>query len=102
MYKRLLLKTILLVFPFLLSAQYSWDLGGGLGATNFLGSIGGVGPAKPFIVYQNWQNARYDAMGFVRYKLSPLLSFEGGLSWNRIAGDDQYASKDLPRKLRNL
>lgn len=102
MYKKLLFKALLFTLPFTSSAQYQWDFGGSFGASSFLGDVGGKEtPAKKFIGDLNAPTTRIGLGGFARYKLSPLFSFQAGLAYCAISGDDKN-SIYLPRKGRNL
>ncbi|MCC6690834.1 MAG: outer membrane beta-barrel protein [Bacteroidia bacterium] len=102
MYKRLLLKTLLITLPFSSFSQYVWDFGGSVGAASFLGDVGGKDtPAKKFIGDLNPPSTRVGLGGFARYKLNSLLSFQGSLSYSLVSGDDKNSTY-LPRKCRNL
>ena len=102
MYKRVLLKAFFLILPFASIAQYQWDFGGSIGASSFLGDVGGKDtPAKKFIGDLNMPTTRFGFGVYGRYKLSPLLSFQLAVAWDRISGDDKQATY-VPRRGRNL
>lgn len=102
MHKKLLFKALLLILPFTSSAQYVWDFGGSVGASSFLGDVGGKDtPAKKFIGDLNMPSTRIGLGAYGRYKLSPLLSFKAGLAYSMVSGDDKN-SVYLPRRGRNL
>jgi len=102
MYRSKLLWVFLWVLPFSISAQYDWSVGGYLGASSYLGSVGGGStPAKAFIYDVNFPSTRFGLGGFVNYKLNPRFSFEAILAMDRISASDNQSSY-LPRELRNL
>lgn len=83
-------------------AQYRWDYGFGLGASNYLGDIGGKNkPRRDFVYDMKLAKTRWDVCGFARYKLDHRLSVKAELSWVRIAGDDALTTY-IPRRTRNL
>lgn len=83
-------------------AQYRWDYGGGLGAANYLGDIGGKEKTRrDFVADMKMAKTRWDLCAFARYKLDHRLSVKAELSFLRIAGDDAL-STNPGRRARNL
>jgi hypothetical protein len=100
--KGLILAASLLSAPSLLNAQYFWETGVHMGASNYLGDIGGNElTRRDFIADMKMQKTNFNAGGFVRYKITRLFSAEGDLNWCRIAGDDKLSSNPA-RNARNL
>jgi len=101
MNKRFLL-VLLIILPFVSFSQYLWDIGGSIGASSFLGDVGGKNtPAKKFIGDLNMPSTRPGLGLYARYKISPLFSVRAMFSYSSIAGDDKLSTY-LPRKGRNL
>lgn len=86
-------------------AQYRWDFGGQLGASNYLGDIGGnkhsSSKARPFVSDMELGQTRWAAAAFVRYKFSPKLSLRGQFAYQRIQGADSLSANPA-RRARNL
>lgn len=93
------------VFAFLSTAtmgQYRWDIGVNLGASNYLGEIGGQERTRRDFVYDMKLNrTQYVVGAFGRYKLSPEFSVNLGFNYGKIKAND-YNSKNPPRVARNL
>lgn len=88
--------------PFLGFSQYRWDLGGQVGASNYLGEMGGnEGTRKDFVNDMKLSKTQFALGGFARYKISPLVSAKAGLNWLRIEGAD-HLSTNPGRRGRNL
>ncbi|MBK9284795.1 MAG: hypothetical protein IPM51_10850 [Sphingobacteriaceae bacterium] len=100
--KRLL---ILLFFFTALSgiqAQWLWDYGFRLGASNYLGDIGGKElTRRDFVADMKLAKTRWDAGAFVRYKWRPQIMFKLAFDWIRIEGDDKLSSNP-GRHYRNM
>ncbi|MFI5164483.1 MAG: DUF6089 family protein [Bacteroidia bacterium] len=92
-------------FSFVVSvafSQYKWEVGGGLGAANYLGEMGGKEKTRRnFIADLKLSQTRTDFAGFVRYKVRPDVYLKACLSSNTIAGADSL-SKNPARVGRNL
>ncbi|MBI2968336.1 MAG: hypothetical protein HYY40_11075 [Bacteroidetes bacterium] len=102
MLRQVLFFLLIFLFPVSVFAQYSWDFGGGLGATNYLGEMGGKDkPRRNFIYDMKLKQTRYDFSGFARYKFYPFLLLKGTMSYLRIVGADSLSIYDR-RKYRNL
>jgi hypothetical protein len=82
--------------------QYNLDYGISVGASNYLGEIGGgAGVGRPFLADTDFGFTRWSLGGFVRYKLIPQIAIKGAFNYLRIAGDDAK-SLNPARKARNL
>ncbi len=95
---------LLLLSSFSVNAfsQYLWDFGAHVGASNYLGEMGGkAGTRRDFISDMKLSKTQFAVGGFARYKLNPIVSAKLGLNWNRIAGAD-YLSTNPGRAGRNL
>lgn len=83
-------------------SQYNWDFGAHVGASNYLGEMGGkAGTRRNFISDIKLSKTQFAVGGFARYKFTPLISAKVGLNWNRISGADK-ASTNPGRVGRNL
>lgn len=83
-------------------AQYRWEYGGGLGAANYLGEIGGKeGPGRDFIADLHLGSTRYNFAGYARYKINKYFSAKGGLYFLNVTGADKF-SQNPERVGRNL
>lgn len=84
------------------NAQYNWDFGAQVGASNYLGEIGGkAGTRRDFVMDMKLSKTQFTVGGFARYKFTPLISGRVGLNWVRIQGADN-ASTNRGRAGRNL
>lgn len=82
--------------------RYRHEAWGGLGATNFLGELGGgATEAKDFILDFDGKATRWVVMGGYRYKLNEVVSLRGNLGYARLYGSDEF-SGDHIRRSRNL
>jgi hypothetical protein len=100
--RKLLLFAVLLILPALSKAQYYWDFGGGVGAANVLGDMGGNElTRRDFVADMKLQQTRQAAHGFVRYKLSNMFSIKAGIQYLTIRGADSLSSNP-GRYYRNL
>jgi len=83
-------------------AQYRWDYGFQLGASNYLGDIGGKDKTrKDFVSDMKLAETRWAGAGFVRYKFTPKLSLRGQFAYQRIQGADSLSTNPA-RHARNL
>jgi hypothetical protein len=99
-------KTILLFLAISLSsitfAQYIWDYGVMVGASNYLGEIGGKEKTRrDFILDLKLSQTKSAFGGFARYKYNSKFFFRGSAGWYRISGDDKL-STNPGRRGRNL
>lgn len=100
--RKLVLFSVLIVAPFVAKAQYYWDFGGGVGAANYLGEMGGNElTRRDFVSDIKLQQTRQAANVFARYKATPMWSFKGNFSYICIRGADSL-STNPPRHYRNL
>lgn len=82
--------------------KYRHEVLGGLGATSFMGELGGGnGPGRDLFLDFDGKASRYLIMGGYRYKQSEFISIRGNLTYGRLYGSDALAG-DLYRKSRNL
>lgn len=88
--------------PLLSQAQYLWDFGAHVGASNYLGEMGGKEKTRRnFVSDIKLSKTEFAVGGFARYKFTPLISAKLGLNWLRIEGAD-YLSSNPGRVGRNL
>lgn len=100
--RKLLFTVIIVVLPAVGFSQYLWDFGGHLGASNYLGEMGGkAGTRKDFIADIKLSKTQFALGGFARYKFTPLISAKIGANWVRIEGAD-HLSTNPGRRGRNL
>jgi len=91
-----------LSLPSISKAQYRLELGGNIGAANYLGDIGGEeGTRRDFVYDLKIQKTRWSFGGFARYRLLPSVHVKGSLGVHRIEGDDAL-STNRERNFRNL
>jgi hypothetical protein len=103
MYRYLLVAVIVIVMPCVALSQYAFDYGMKLGASNYLGDIGGLDQAKqPFVLDMKMQETKWAIGGYARYRIRDPWSIEAQLNWVRISGADSLTSQYDPRKGRNL
>jgi Domain of unknown function (DUF6089) len=83
-------------------AQYTWDFGLNLSASNYLGDIGGKEkPRRDFIWDMRFNQSRWNVGVFGRRKFNRLFSANAGLNYLRIQGSDGE-SLNRARVGRNL
>jgi hypothetical protein len=94
---------VLILLPFTSFSQYYWDYGAKLGASNYLGDIGGFDQSRRnFVADMKPAETRWDIGGYVRYRIRDPWSIEAQLSWIRIQGADSLTAQYDPRRGRNL
>ncbi|MBK7666991.1 MAG: hypothetical protein IPJ32_06310 [Sphingobacteriaceae bacterium] len=100
--KKILL-ALFLVFCFSASySQWLWDYGFSLGASQYLGDIGGKEKARrDFVADMKLAKTRWNVGAFARYKWRPKVSLKLAFDYLRIEGDDKL-STNLGRRYRNL
>ncbi|MFL5763280.1 MAG: DUF6089 family protein [Bacteroidia bacterium] len=123
---RKLLTCLLIVSPFLVSAQYKPNKQArkhshtstsssftkrkrprpefivGVGASNFLGELGGANQIGTFFVRDlEFKATRPSAQIAVRYKFNNRFAIKGGVYYNLLSGSDKLTSEPF-RKNRNL
>ncbi len=85
-----------------LSAQYGQDYGVHIGASNYLGEMGGKEkPRRDFIMDMKLPKTRYTIGGYYRKRFDPLLAATASLKYFRISGDDALSTNPA-RVGRNL
>jgi hypothetical protein len=82
--------------------RYALDYGFGIGASNYLGEMGGKAKTRrDFIWDMKMQETRWCMGGFIRYKFNDWFAAHASLNYGRIAGDDAL-STNRGRRGRNL
>lgn len=101
--RKIVLSIIISTFSVgLANAQYLWDFGAQVGASNYLGEMGGKsGTRRDFVMDMKLSKTQFTVGGFARYKFTPLISGRLGLNWVRIQGADN-TSTNPGRAGRNL
>lgn len=100
--RKILFFAVLFITPLVGFSQYAWDFGGHLGASNYLGEMGGNEKTRrDFISDMKLSKTEFATGGFARYKFHPLVSAKLGFNWVRIEGAD-YLSSNPGRRGRNL
>ena len=85
-----------------LKAQYRWDFGVNVGASNYLGEIGGQEETRRDFVFDMKLNRTQMVFGvFGRYKITPQLAVNTAINYGRVKGSDSN-SKNPARVARNL
>lgn len=83
-------------------SQFRTDFGISVGASNYLGEIGGgAGTRKDFVTDMKIESTRWSIGGFYRHKISPTFSVKGTLNYIRLTGDDANTTNPS-RRARNL
>lgn len=91
-----------LIFTFGANAQYLWDYGFQVGASNYLGEMGGKEKTRrDFVADMKLAQTRWDGGAFVRYKINSKISVKAEVNYLRIKGDDKLSSNP-GRRFRNL
>jgi hypothetical protein len=102
MQKLLLSIVFISLISFSSFGQYNLDYGFSVGASNYLGEIGGgEGVGRGFVSDMELGFTKWAIGGFVRYKLSQKFAIKGSLNYIRLAGDD-VKSDNPGRTARNL
>jgi hypothetical protein len=85
-----------------LNAQWLWDYGGTIGASNYLGDIGGKEKTRrDFIADMKLAKTRWNLGGFIRHKWRPRMSLKLAVDYIRLEGDDKLSSNP-GRRYRNF
>lgn len=99
--RKLIFYLLLIISPAAF-AQYKLEFGGGAGAANYLGEIGGLEKTRrDFIADLKFSQTRQNAEIFCRYRLHPDFSLKSSLAYLRIQGHDNL-STNPGRRGRNL
>ncbi|HEY6160056.1 MAG TPA: DUF6089 family protein [Bacteroidia bacterium] len=102
MNRKLLQLTLFLTVPAFSFAQFHWDIGGGLGASNYLGDIGGMEQTRrDFVADLKFSQTHFAGDAFVRYKINHNISVKTEFTYARISGSDNL-STNPGREGRNL
>lgn len=100
--KKIILFLAVVSLPKLGFSQFKWDFGGNVGASNYLGDIGGKDkPRRDFVYDMKINQTRANLGGFARYKLRPAISVKASLNYIRIQGNDALSTNPA-RNARNL
>ncbi|MDI9342423.1 MAG: DUF6089 family protein [Sediminibacterium sp.] len=100
--KKILLITFCVLSFNALKSQWLWDYGVSIGASNYLGDIGGKEKTRrDFVADMKLAKTRWNVGGFVRYKWLPRLSYRLAFDYIRVEGDDKL-STNPGRKYRNF
>lgn len=101
--KRLLLFiTIVLGLNLSYSQRYFFDMGWKIGASNYLGDMGGKEQTRrDFVMDMKLKHTRWDLGMFWRYRANYWLAVRGDLTYTRIEGKD-IESTNPGRRGRNL
>jgi len=100
--KNLIFLTATLLLSSSLIAQYRWDFGVNIGASNYLGEIGGQEETRRDFVFDMKLNRTQMVFGvFGRYKITPQLAVNTGINYGRVKGSDSN-SQNPARVARNL
>ncbi len=79
----------IMALPACMFSQYQWEYGGSVGASNYLGDIGGkANTRRDFVADMKMAKTRYEVAGFARYKFRREIYFKGNFSYIRLEGDD--------------
>lgn len=99
---RIYLFILLLFFTIGANAQYNWEIGGGINATNYLGDIGGgLEDGRNSIADLKMSETKLGLTAFTRYRINRRFSAGAFLTYGRIAGADSL-SENPSRRGRNL
>jgi len=102
MVKKILLASFLISGISVGYSQYKFDFGGRLGASNYLGDIGGKEQTRrDFIWDMKMRQTRWAGGGFARYRFNQYFGVNAGLTYIRIQGDDRFTTNPA-RRGRNL
>ena len=83
-------------------SQWLWDFGGNLGASNYLGDIGGKdGAARAFVSDIKLSQTRWNVGAFARYRWKQNTSIRLAFDYLRVQGDDKLTTNP-PRMFRNF
>jgi hypothetical protein len=79
-----------------------YEFNGGLGASNFLGELGGANQiGTNYFRDLEWSQTRFGAAIGLRYKLSEFFAFNTHITYGAISGDDKL-TEEFFRHYRNL
>ena len=103
MFKQFFILFFLIIsLSFNIHSQQDWDLGIRLGASNYLGDIGGKEKIRRnFVLDMKLKQTSLVGGVFLRYKIDKNWSLNAQVNYGRIRGDDAL-STNLGRMWRNL
>ncbi|MCB9360042.1 MAG: outer membrane beta-barrel protein [Flavobacteriales bacterium] len=102
MRKQVYILVISLITSFTAYSQYRIDYGLSVGASNYLGEIGGGdGSRRGGFADMKLDYTRWNLGGFYRYRISPKFGIKGALNYIRLSADDAKTTNP-GRKGRNL
>lgn len=103
MIRKLFFICTLILPPLFSFAQYKWDIGGGIGAANYLGDIGGkTEKTRQSFIKDLVPSQTHPAVTlFARARLFPSIGVKYHLTYGRISGADSL-SLNPGRLCRNL
>jgi hypothetical protein len=105
MQKRLLI-VIALILPLLAFSQrnkrYRWEVGVSMGATNFLGDLGGANQIGTHFVKDLEFSLTRSAFGVhMRYRKDRFFGYSAAFNYGKVSGDDAL-TQEMFRNNRNL
>jgi len=93
---------LLLFAAFTIKSQWLWDVGGTLGASNYLGDIGGdEKERRDFVSDLKLAKTRWNVGTFIRHKWRRKISWKFAIDYIRLEGDDKLSSNP-GRQYRNF
>jgi hypothetical protein len=100
--RKLILFIAITLSSYYVKAQYNFDFGVNLGASSFLGELGGPDeqPRNNFLD-MNLQSTRYAFGGFARYRFAKNFAGKVSLNYLRVSGADSLTDEPTKRA-RNL
>ena len=102
MNRKLFHLALFISLPLLSFSQFHWDIGGTLGASNYLGDIGGKDQTRrDFVADLKFSQTHIAGSIFARYKVSQNFSMRSAFTYGRISGNDAL-STNPGRAGRNL
>lgn len=100
--KKLIYLSLFICFTSGFKAQWLWDYGGSIGATNYLGDIGGKEKSRrDFVSDMKLSKTRWNTGLFARYKWKQNISLKIAFDYLRVEGDDKL-STNPGRRYRNF
>jgi hypothetical protein len=99
---RFIVISLLLLSTLSVKSQWLWDYGITLGASSYLGDIGGNEKTRrDFVSDLKLAKTRWNVGSFIRHKWRPRISWKAALDYIRLEGDDKLSSNP-GRKYRNF
>lgn len=102
MKRNLLVLAIFFSISLFAFSQFRWDVGFNMGASNYLGEMGGKEDTrKDFVADLKLSQTKFTCGGFVRYKITPSFFLKSNFQYARLSGDDKLCTNP-GRNGRNL